>query len=237
LSEINDGILRIRGFDVEFVHIEAGDFKMGSTHGLPLELPPHRVEIPQAFLFAKHLVRQDLWQSIMDGNPSKFQGDANLPVDSVSWDDANKFCQRTSDITGKQVRLPSEAEWEYACRAGTDTEFFFGKDSAMVGEYAWYDLNSRERTHPVGLKKPNPWGLFDVVGNLWEWCTDVWHGDYIGAPSDGSAWIDDADRQPRRSLRGAAWDMDAFRCRSAYRSYDWSHLGLSRFGLRVVIDI
>jgi formylglycine-generating enzyme required for sulfatase activity len=135
------------------------------------------------------------------------------------------------------VRLPTEAEWEYACQAGTSDEFYFSGKEQDVGEYAWYDLNSGERTHPVGLKKPNTWGLFDMTGNVWEWCEDVWHSDYDDAPSDGSAWMHNEDKQPRRSLRGAAWDMDAFRCRTAYRSYDWKHISTSRFGMRIVVDI
>ena len=111
-----------------------------------------------------------------------------------------------------------------------------GDDERCVGEYAWYDLNSDERTHPVGLKRPNLWGLFDLLGNVSEWCEDVWHADYMGAPAVATAWMDGESAQPRRVLRGAAWDMDAFRCRSAYRSFDWKQLGTSRFGLRIVVE-
>ena len=103
-------------------------------------------------------------------------------------------------------------------------------------EYAWFEENSREETHPVGLKKPNPWGLFDIIGNLWEWCEDVWHSDYIGAPTDGSPWRSGADRRPRRCLRGGAWNMDAFRCRSTYRSWDRKDVATNRFGMRIAVQ-
>jgi formylglycine-generating enzyme required for sulfatase activity len=133
------------------------------------------------------------------------------------------------------VRLPTEAEWEYVCRAGTDTEFYFGDEPNALSEHAWFDLNSNECTHPVGLKQPNPWGLHDIVGNVWEWCEDVWHGDYSGAPLNGSAWMANQDKQERRSVRGAAWNMDGFRCRSSYRSYDWKDAATNRLGFRIVL--
>jgi formylglycine-generating enzyme required for sulfatase activity len=103
----------------------------------------------------------------MGKNPSYFNGE-NRPVERVSWDDCQDFCQKLSELTGKRYRLPSEAEWEYACRAGTTTRYFFGDDAALLGDYAWYLGNSDSRTHPVGLKKPNLWGLYDIHGNVWE---------------------------------------------------------------------
>ncbi len=227
--------LRVGSEDLEFLRIPAGEFIMGSACGLPLEEPVHPIAFRRPFFITKYLVTQDSWQTVTGSNPSRFTGDPRLPVDGITWEEASRFCRRLSETTGKTIRLPTEAEWEYACRGGTGTEFFFGGTEANVGEYAWYDLNSGERTRPVGLKKPNPWGLFDIVGNLWEWCEDDWHSDYQGAPSDGSAWCANEDRRPTRCLRGGAWDMDAFRCRSAYRSYDWKELGTSRFGVRVVL--
>jgi formylglycine-generating enzyme required for sulfatase activity len=140
----------------------------------------------------------------MDTNPSEFRGEESLPVDSVSWDDAQKFCTRLSQATGRVIRLPSEAEWEYACRAGTTTEFFFGDSEADLDDYAWFNWNSDGRTHPVGTKAANSWGLHDMTGNVWEWCEDIWHSDYEGAPADGRAWQDRAEVQPRRCLRGGA---------------------------------
>jgi formylglycine-generating enzyme required for sulfatase activity len=136
----------------------------------------------------------------------------------------------------REVRLPSEAEWEYACRAGTATEYFFGDCEADLGAYAWFCLNSDERPHPVGLKRPNSWGFYDMAGNVWEWCSDVWHSDYTGAPTDGSPRQDGGERQPRRCLRGGAWNFDAFRCRSAYRSRDWKHFATNHFVVRIAVS-
>jgi formylglycine-generating enzyme required for sulfatase activity len=104
-----------------------------------------------------------------------------------------------------------------------------------VCQYAWFDLNSGDGTRAVGLKRPNPWGLHDMLGNVWEWCADAWHEGYVGAPDDGGPWAEGAARQPRRCLRGGAWDMNAFRCRSPYRSYDHSELATNRFGFRVAV--
>jgi formylglycine-generating enzyme required for sulfatase activity len=186
----------------------------------------------------------------MGFNPSVFRHSPNHPVDSVDWHQAMDFCRRLSAQSDQQFRLPSEAEWEYACRAGTAGEFFFGPwgpfwdDSEIPSalrrsllNYAWFDMNSDDQTREVGLKRANPWGLHDMVGNVWEWCADVWHSDYAGAPQDGGPWLDGEDLQPRRCLRGGAWDMNAFRCRAPYRSFDHSTLATSRFGFRVAVDV
>jgi formylglycine-generating enzyme required for sulfatase activity len=233
---------------VQLVAVPSGDFLMGSENHLFSEAPVHPVGV-RSFLLGKYPVTQEQWQAVMGVNPSAFRDSLDRPVDSVSWDQAAEFCRRLSAQSGHPVRLPSEAEWECACRAGTAGEFFFGPwgpfwDDSQVPrvvrqallDYAWFDLNSGDQTHPVGLKRPNPWGLHDMIGNVWEWCADVWHGDYAGAPQDGRPWLDDDDRQPRRSLRGGAWDMNAFRCRTSYRSYDHRTLGTNRFGFRVAMD-
>jgi formylglycine-generating enzyme required for sulfatase activity len=141
-----------------------------------------------------------------------------------------EFCRRLSEREGHEYRLPAarrrspippyrlptEAEWEYACRAGSTTRWFFGDDVSLLGEYAWYRANSRNTTHPVGGKKPNAWGLYDMLGNVWEWCQDVWHDDYQGAPQDGSAWL--AGDGSVRVLRGGSWNFDARSARSAERN-------------------
>jgi formylglycine-generating enzyme required for sulfatase activity len=155
----------------------------------------------------------------MSDNPSYFTGDDDLPVEQVSWDDVQEFIKKLNEKEGTdKYRLPSEAEWEYACRAGTATRYSLGDDESKLGDYAWYADNSDWKTHPVGQKKPNPWGLYDMHGNVWEWVQDCWHSDYNGAPTDGSAWVvackyAGADRV----FLGGSWLYYARFCRSASR--------------------
>jgi formylglycine-generating enzyme required for sulfatase activity len=220
---------------------------MGSGNELYSESPAHEVTIEVPLLMSRFPITQAQWLTVMGENPSAFRDPLN-PVDSISWELAEEFCRRLSDAYSRPVRLPSEAEWEYACRAGCQDEFFFGSWRPMADDtdvpreaqvalldYAWFDANSRDRTHQVGLKKPNAWGLHDMLGNVWEWCADTWHGDYVGAPHDGHPWLADDEWQPRHCMRGGAWNMNAFRCRSSYRSFDHKHLGNDTFGLRVVV--
>jgi formylglycine-generating enzyme required for sulfatase activity len=220
---------------MELVLISPGQFVMGSALGLPLELPTRKVTVDHPFLLGKYPVTREQWQAVMGSDPSEFRDETSLPVQNVSWDDAQNFCERLSRTIERVVRLPSEAEWEYACRGGTATEFFFGETDAALAQHAWFDLNSKDRPHPVGLKQANPWGLHDILGNVWEWCADVWHGDYAGASADGTPWRVGVEGQPRRCLRGGSWNYDAFRCRSAYRSREWKHFATNHFGLRVVV--
>jgi len=235
---------------LELVRVLAGECQMGTTNRQFSETPPHRIVIRSDFLLGQYPVTQAQWLAVMGNNPSAFRESLDHPVDSVSWDQAATFCDQLAAQCGRPVRLPSEAEWEYSCRAGTSGEYFFGSwgpflDPSEVPrevwqvlrDYAWFDINSRDSTQPVGLKRPNPWGLHDMIGNVWEWCADVWHRDYSGAPSDGGPWLDGEQHQPRRCLRGGAWDMDAFRCRSSYRSYDHRDLATNRFGFRVLVGV
>jgi formylglycine-generating enzyme required for sulfatase activity len=158
------------------------------------EGPQHRVTI-QSFWMGKYPITQRQWQAVMGENPSYFKGD-NRPVENVSWEDVVAFCQRLSEKTGKTYRLPSEAEWEYACRAGTTTPFYFGETitTDLVnyhGEYPYAAAPEgvyREETTEVGIFPPNAFGLYDMHGNVWEWCADPWHDNYNGAPTDGSVW-------------------------------------------------
>jgi formylglycine-generating enzyme required for sulfatase activity len=222
---------------IDLIAIPSGVFQMGSSQGLPLETPVHTVSIERPFLLGKFPVTQGQWKALMPVNPSTFAGAGNLPVDNVSWEDAKLFCAKLAASCHREVRLPSESEWEYACRAGTTTEFFFGHDGSLLSDYAWFDLNSQEQTHPVGMKQPNPWGLYDMTGNVWEWCEDVWHSDYETGPHDGNPLLANAAGQPRRCLRGGAWNYDAFRCRSAYRSREWKHFATDHFGFRIAVSI
>jgi hypothetical protein len=187
----------------------------------------------------KFEVTQEQYRAVMGTNPSYFTGDMNLPVEEVSWEDAVAFCQALSTRVGRTIRLPSEAEWEYACKAGGgDTKYYFGNDDAQMGNYMWYEYNSGGTTHVVGGKLPNSWGLYDMSGNVWEWCQDWWHSDYTGAPSDGMAWTTGGDSLAR-IFRGGSWNgFDAFGycCRSASRCWGRPDQHGS-YGIRVVMDM
>jgi formylglycine-generating enzyme required for sulfatase activity len=217
------------GVTMELVLIPAGSFTIGSNDGASDEKPPHPVTLSRPFYMGKYEVTQAQWQAVMGGNPSHFQGDDKLPVESVSWDDCQEFCKKLSAKSGKAVRLPTEAEWEYACRAGSMGRFCFGDNDGGLGAYAWYTSNSDRKTHPVGQKKSNAWGLYDTHGNVWEWCAD-WYDKY-----PGSGATSDFFRQKCRVLRGGGWGNGPFNCRSAYRSWCGPDLRSSLYGLRVAL--
>lgn len=208
---------------------------MGSNLGLPIEQPAHRVDISNSFCMGATPIAQRIWSCVTGRNPSRFVH-ADNPVESVSWDEAEWFCRELSSQLELLVRLPSEAEWEYACRAGSVSEYYFGDNASSVKNHAWFDLNSQDRTHPVGSKTANAWGLHDMLGNVWEWCADSWVSDY--SSSHGRAFPVDVPTtmQPRKVIRGGAWDMDHFRCRSAYRSCEHHCISTSKIGFRVVVE-
>ena len=207
---------------LEMVKIPAGSFLMGSADNDKsadgYEKPQHQVNL-QEFYLGKYPVTQEQFQAIMRNNPSYFKDNPKNPVEQVSWNDAQAFCQKLSEKIGKKYRLPSEAEWEYACRAGTQTRYYFGDDEMELGEYAWYKETSGRKTHPVGQKKPNNWGLYDMHGNVWEWCEDGWHENYENAPTDGTAWNENHS-VTYRVLRGGSWVDSPRSCRSASRGID-----------------
>jgi formylglycine-generating enzyme required for sulfatase activity len=221
---------------MEFVLIPAGEFMMGSDDWSSKELPMHEVTIDDAFYLGKYEVTQKQWIEIMSDNPSYFIGDNN-PVETVSWNDVQEFVAKLNEMEGtNKYRLPSEAEWEYACRAGTTTYYSFGDDESELGEYAWYDVNSGGIPHPVGQKKPNPWGLYDMHGNINEWVQDKMHNTYENAPIDGSAWEEGSS--PFVVSRGGAFFSAAEYCRSSYRggaSQTSSYNGHG--GFRLLMDI
>jgi formylglycine-generating enzyme required for sulfatase activity len=224
-----------KGITLEMVGLPAGQFLMGSPDSDPYvenhEKPPHQVKV-NSFAIGKYPITQVQYEAVMGNNPSHFKNNPQNPVESVSWNDAQAFCQKLSQITGKTYRLPTEAEWEYACRAGTTTRYYFGDNDHQLGDYAWGRENSNDTTHPVGQKKPNGWGLYDMSGNVWEWCEDDWHDSYAGAPDDGSAWLDNDNAYP--IVRGGSWYNSPSYCRSAFRSY-YSRGGLhNSYGFRVV---
>ncbi|MEA1868882.1 MAG: formylglycine-generating enzyme family protein [Euryarchaeota archaeon] len=202
---------------MKFTLIPAGEFMMGSEEYDP-EKPVHKVKINKPFYLGTYPVTQAEWKAVMGNNPSHCKGD-DLPVEQVSWNDVQEFIKKLNEKEGTdKYRLPSEAEWEYACRAGTTTRYSFGDSESKLDDYAWYDDNSGYKTHPVGRKKPNSYGLYDMYGNVREWVQDTWRSDYDGAPTDGSAW--ESGDSPDRVLRGGSWRSLARYCRPAYRGSD-----------------
>ena len=223
------------GVKMELALIPAGEFMMGSPEREKdhdsSEGPQHRVRISQPFYLGKTEVTQAQWTAVMGNNPSNFKGSTDLPVEQVSWDDCQEFCRKLSQRVGREIRLPTEAEWEYACRAGTTTAYSFGSDASRLGEYAWYTDNSAVQTHPVGRKRANRWGLYDMHGNVEEWCADWWVDPY---PS-GSQQVNPTGPTSgdTRVFRGGNWDNYAFRLRSAYRDGNKPALGFLWVGFRV----
>jgi len=229
---------------IRFVLIPPGEFDMGSTKEevaklleeakatnqpswyikqVPSEAPKHRVRMTNPFYLAPSEVTQAQYERVMGSNPSKFKEDTNCPVEMVNWDEASAFCRKLGELPEERsgqsaYRLPTEAEWEYSCRAGTTTTWYSGDDEAGLKEIAWYTANAGGKTHPVCEKTPNAWGLYDMHGNVWEWCQDWWAVDYFGAsplddptgPTGGS----------NRVIRGGGWANDAVYCRAAYRCWN-----------------
>jgi eukaryotic-like serine/threonine-protein kinase len=217
---------------LEMVTIPGGTFLMGAPaqehHSKPDERPQHQVTVP-TFQLGRYPVTQRQWQLVMGNNPSHFQGD-DLPVEQVDWQQSVEFCQKLSVLTGKKYRLPSEAEWEYACRAGTTTPYHFGKVAQRTAaNYYTFDSGQPRQTKVVGSFSANTFGLHDMHGNVEEWCADEFHRSYQGAPTDGSAWVDGQGRS--YVVRGGSWVIDPGYCRSANR--DFGESAASYIGLRV----
>ncbi|MGF1520660.1 MAG: formylglycine-generating enzyme family protein [Nodosilinea sp.] len=243
-NQCYDEALADRVLPLRMMQISAGTFLMGSPEDelerLEREGPQHEVTLSQFFM-GKYPITQAQWRAVaalpqvereIKANPSRFEGDLR-PVEQVSWYDAVEFCDRLTILTDRQYRLPTEAEWEYACRAGTTTPFHFGETITTElanyrgtdnEEYKWSGSYGdgpkgeyREETTPVNqFEGANAFGLCDMHGNVWEWCQDHWHDNHEGAPTDGSAWIEGGDSK-RRILRGGSWNDDPRNCRSAYR--------------------
>ncbi|MCY2991427.1 MAG: formylglycine-generating enzyme family protein, partial [Planctomycetota bacterium] len=209
---------------IKFFLLPPGEFLMGSPDSDgdagSDEKPQHWVWISKPFYLGVYEVTQAQYQKVVGSNPSDFKGEF-LPVENVSWDDAVTFCKRLSEVAeeraaGRTYRLPTEAEWEYACRAASTSKYSFGDSETELGTYAWYDKNSGNTTHPVGAKQANAWGLYDMHGNVYEWCQDG-YGPYAAGPtSDPSGHGSATDRV----LRGGSWVSDGGGCRSAYRAGD-----------------
>ena len=228
------------GVTIKLVRIEAGTFMMGYEKWVTDEKPVHQVTISRAFYMGTTEVTQAQWKAVMNTQPWEGQVYAKAGADHaaswISWDDATAFCTALSKKTGRTVRLPTEAEWEYACRAGTTTVYSFGDDLSKLGDYAWYDGNAQSKgekyAHPVGRKKPNAWGLYDMHGNVYEWCVD-WHAN---------SYANAGDRDPKgpatgkkRVLRSGSWRFTLAHCHSAARHKDSPDLRDFAHGLRVAV--
>ena len=234
-------------FRDEFIVVTPGEgafpkgFEMGRGDGSDAEQPVRNVSFAYKFEIAKYEVPQNLWESVMGANPSRWKGDRNS-VEMLSFEEAVEFCRKTTElmraaklITDHQVvRLPSESEWEYVARAGSTTAYSFGDEIAKLDDYGWHTGNAAGNDPPVGAKKPNGWGLYDMHGYLWEWCSDAWHANYEGAPTDGTSW-QQGGVGDKRVLRSGSWKDQPDRLTSSYR------LGMSAktrddaVGLRCVI--
>jgi formylglycine-generating enzyme required for sulfatase activity len=232
---------------MKLVLIPKGTFMMGSPEtekGRQENETQHEVTISKDYYLGVHEVTQAQYETVMGKNPSHFQGakvgneNADLPVENVSWDDAVEFCKKLSDLpeekkAGRVYRLPTEAQWENACRAGSKTAYLFGDEEGLLPEYGWFNRNSSNRTHTVGLLEPNAWGLYDMHGNVWEWCSD-WYGEYpkgaVRNPTGPKVGSD-------RVCRGGSWDFEAANCRSAFRNWNYPSLRLDYYGLRVALSL
>ena len=222
------------GVSFEMVEVRGGTFRMGMddtlyTGAYHLEEPAHSVTL-SGYYIGKTEVTQALWQAVMGSNPSYFEGD-DLPVEQVSWDDCQEFIRKLNSLTGQNFRLPTEAEWEFACRGGNNSRGYKYSGSNYIDNVAWYDGNSGDKTHPVATKSPNELGIYDMSGNVWEWCAD-WYGDYSSGrqtnpkgPYGGSGRVN----------RGGSWYNFARNCRSSIRIDDYPTYRDDILGLRLAL--
>lgn len=224
----------VNSFGMKFVRIEPGAFLMGS----PLNEADrsenekqHKVILTRGFYMAATLVTKGQWKAVMNGDRSELEA-ALVPEDSINFQRAMDFCAKLNETEGKQYRLPTEAEWEYACRAGTTTAYGPGK----LDDFAWYRANSANHSHPVAQKKPNAWGLFDMRGEVWEWCSDR-YGEYPPGPAIDPTGPPPAGDKTHHVLRGGSWNEGPVNCRSAFRNHGDPTYGDDRFGLRVCLEI
>ena len=235
-SKFETQTFTVGGVSFKMMPVEGGSFTMGSpdndTDANDDEKPQHAVTL-SSFYMGETEVTQALWKAVMDGNnPSYFTGDDNLPVEKVSWDDCQTFIAKLNQMTGKTFRLPTEAEWEYAARGGKKPKGYEYAGSGNIDLVAWYDDNSESKTHPVGTKTKNDLGLYDMSGNVWEWCGD-WYGSYSSeaqtnptGPATGSY----------RVYRGGSWFSFALYCRVSFRNYSTPSNRDDNLGLRLVLQ-
>lgn len=225
---------------LELVRIPAGTFIMGTSleqkERWPEEFPPHQVTISKDFYLGKYEVTQAQWRAVVGGTPSRYDYplDTNHPVESVSTKNIDEFFNLLAQEGVGQFRLPTEAEWEYACRAGTTTPYFWGETSKPIDAYAWYYFNARGRHQPVGQKLPNPWGLFDMTGNVFEFCSDFWRDGFEREPQTDPF----VERDTRfRVIKGGGFKNNAHRTRPAWRYFTEDTRRNFNFGFRVAMNI
>ena len=227
----------LKKVDTQMVRIEGGLFTMGCTpeqcNCAKDEKPTHPVRV-KSFEIGKYEVTQELWEAVMGKNPSAFKGCPRCPAETVSWDDVQVFLQKLNSKGGR-YRLPGEAEWEYAARGGRRSKGYPYAGSNRFAAVAWYYENSGNRTRPVGKKQANELGLFDMSGNVREWVQDCWHGSYVGAPSDGSAWEQGDCR--RRVIRSGSWYGKPSYVRSANRFWYTTYFRNNNLGFRIARPI
>ena len=237
---VHDGSVDIKLGDIRIpmMPIEGGTFTMGCTrpngtkHNYEVERPLHQVTVGD-FYMCKYEVTQQLWEAVMHTNPSLRRGSSQLPVEQVSWNDVQIFIARLSQMTGYRFRLPTEAEWEYAARGGKRSHgYVFPGADGDPGSVAWYGMNAGNVTHPVGQLKPNELGLYDMAGNVWEWCSD-WFGDYPSAPQDNPVGPKHGDH---RILRGGCMNSPSWGCSVSDRSWYQPDKGYGFYGFRLVLD-
>jgi formylglycine-generating enzyme required for sulfatase activity len=244
----------MNSLSVDMVKIKKGSFMMGSDEYSD-EQPIHKVIIDYDFEIGKYPVTIAEYRHFAKEHPEhlpewaeegsdyhietgndehykKMNLSDNVPIMGVSWENATAYTEWLSDKTGLYYRLPSEAEWEYVCRAGTDTRWSFGDDEEELKYYAWYDDNSHGKTHIVGEKKPNPWGVFDMHGNVWEWCIDDYADNYKKTPIDGSAYKN--EQADSKVLRGGSWNSVAINSRSSYRGWGYPGIRSNNVGFRLL---
>ncbi|MEM6632799.1 MAG: formylglycine-generating enzyme family protein [Bacteroidota bacterium] len=219
------------------IWVEGGSFQMGNREkdSVDRELPVHKVEVPDFFI-GKFPVTQALYEAVSGNNPSEFKGPSH-PVETVSWEDAQAFIQKLNQQVGKSYRLLTEAEWEYAARGGIYSEDYLYSGSDNLKEVGWFKGdNSPRGTKSVGQKLPNELGIYDMSGNVWEWCEDDYHNNYEGAPRDGSALIDRPSRGGGRVLRGGYWLGVARACRVSYRIRNGPAFRVNFVGFRLALS-
>ena len=223
------------GISIDMVRVEAGTFTMGATAEMKntedSEKPTHRVTLTNDYYIGKYEVTQALWQAVMGDDPSYFKGD-NLPVEAVTWDDCQEFIGKLNRITGKTFRLPTEAEWEYAARGGNKSRGYQYSGSNNPSNVAWYDDNSGDKTHAVGTKQPNELGIYDMSGNVWEWCQD-WYETYSSSSQVNPTG---ANSGSCRVVRGVSWYNNARNCRLSLRGSNTPDFRSSNLGLRLVLS-